>query len=207
MPTEKEIVEGVANAVIAQKDYLQELDSKIGDGDHGVNMARGFTAVLDAVDEMEDPSNLSALFKTIGQTLVENVGGAAGPLYGTAFIEAAKSIDAHPEMTVQVIEKALAAAIEGIESRGRAEQGDKTMLDVLIPIHNCFKPENANGKTLTQCLNDASKAAKDGVEFTKTIAAKRGRASNLGEKSIGTEDPGAVSSMIMYRAFLETLRS
>ena len=207
MATEKEIVEGVAKAVISQQDYLTKLDSKIGDGDHGINMARGFTAVLEAVEEMEDPSNLSELLKTIGQTLIETVGGAAGPLYGTAFIEASKICGDHPPVTIENVEKILAAGIEGIERRGHAQSGDKTMLDVLIPIHECFKPENANGKTLRECFNEASKAARDGVEFTKTIPANRGRASYLGEKSIGTEDPGAVSSMIMYRAFLAALRS
>ena len=202
--TEKEIVHAVADAIIANKDYLTELDTKIGDGDHGINMARGFEAVVEAVDKMEDTTDLVALFNTIGHTLLETVGGASGPLYGTGFIQAAKAVEPHPPMTVANVEKVLGAVIEGIKHRGRADKGDKTMLDVLIPIREALK--NSAGKSLIEVLMNASVAANKGLEYTKTIAAKRGRASYIGDRSIGTEDPGAASSLIMFRAFVTALR-
>ena len=181
----KDAFDAVAAAIIAQKDYLTRLDAEIGDGDHGLNMARGFAAAQEKLEDMDDTTQPGPVLKAIGKALINNVGGAAGPLYATGFIR---------------------AAIQGIKERGRAEAGDKTMLDVLIPIHECFTEEKADGKTLFQCLADASKAAKDGVDYTKTIVAKKGRASYVGERSIGHEDPGAVSSMIMYRAFYAFLK-
>ncbi len=196
----RDAADAVASAIIAQKDYLTSLDAKIGDGDHGINMARGFTAVQEALDEMDDTSKPGPVLKTIGRTLLSSVGGAAGPLYGTAFLNAAKLCDDDTALNVQTMEKLLGAAVEGVKKRGHAERGEKTILDALIPIHECFLPENAKDKTLLECLSAAAKAARDGVDYTKTIAAKKGRASYVGERSIGYEDPGAVSTMIMFRA-------
>ncbi len=202
----KDALDAVAAAVVAQKDYLTRLDAEIGDGDHGLNMARGFTAAQEKVEDMDDTTQPGPVLKAIGKALVNNVGGAAGPLYGTGFLRAGEACDETTSLNVANMEKLLGAAIQGIKERGRAEQGDKTMLDVLIPVYECFTPENSDGKTLFQCLADASKAAKDGVDFTKTIVAKKGRASYVGERSIGHEDPGAVSSMIMYRALYAFLK-
>ena len=202
----KDALDAVAAAIIAQKDYLTNLDAKAGDGDHGLNMARGFRAAQDAVDEMEDTTMPGPVLRTIGKALIQNVGGAAGPLYGTGFVKAGEACDYDTKMNVVSIEKLLRIAIEAIQARGRADKGDKTMLDVLIPIHACFLPDNAAEKTLFEVLQEASKAAGDGVNYTKTIAARKGRASLVGERSIGIEDPGAVSSMIMYRAFYQFLK-
>ena len=202
----KDALDAVAAAVIAQKEYLTNLDAKTGDGDHGLNMARGFRAAQEAVEDMEDTTRPGPVLQTIGKALIQNVGGAAGPLYGTGFVKAGEACDDDTKMNVASMEKLLRIAIEAIQARGRADKGDKTMLDVLIPVYECFTPENSDGKTLFQCLADASKAAKDGVDFTKTIVAKKGRASYVGERSIGHEDPGAVSSMIMYRAFYAFLK-
>ena len=137
---------------------------------------------------------------------VEWAGGAAGPLYGMGFVRASEVCDEDTKLSVASFEKLLGAAIAGIEKRGHAKKGDKTMLDALIPIHECFLPEHAEDKTLFEVLQEASHAAKEGVDFTKTIAARRGRASLVGERSIGHEDPGAVSSMLMYRALYNFLR-
>ena len=202
----KDAVDAVAAAIIEQKDYLTDLDKKIGDGDHGINMARGFSAVIEEVDNMDDTTQPGPVLKTIGKTLLHNVGGAAGPLYGTGFMRAGDACDADTHLNIVSIEKLLKAAIDGIQHRGHAVHGEKTMLDVLIPIHECFLPENAGDKTLFQCLADASKAAREGVEYTKTIAATKGRASYVGERSIGHEDPGAVSSMVMFRALYSFLK-
>ena len=202
----KDALDAVAAAIIAQKDYLTDLDRQIADGDHGINMIRGFQAAMDAVEEMDDTTKPGPVLETIGRAFIHNVGGAAGPLYGTGFIKAAAVCDEDTKLNVASFEKLLGAAIAGIEKRGHAKKGDKTMLDALIPIHACFLPENAEGKTLFEVLQDASHAAKEGVDYTKTIAARRGRASLVGERSIGHEDPGAVSSMLMYRALYNFLR-
>lgn len=202
----KDALDAVAAAIIAQKDYLTDLDRQIADGDHGINMTRGFQAAMDAVEEMDDTTKPGPVLETIGRAFIHNVGGAAVPLYGTGFIKAAAVCDEDTNLNVASFEKLLGAAIAGIEKRGHAKKGDKTMLDALIPIHACFLPENAEGKTLFEVLQDASHAAKEGVDYTKTIAARRGRASLVGERSIGHEDPGAVSSMLMYRALYNFLR-
>lgn len=202
----KDALDAVAAAIIAQKDYLTDLDRQIADGDHGINMARGFQAAMDAVEEMDDTTKPGPVLETVGKAFIHNVGGAAGPLYGTGFIKAAAVCDEDTNLNVASFEKLLGAAIASIEKRGHAKKGDKTMLDALIPIHACFLPENAEGKTLFEVLQDASHAAKEGVDYTKTIAARRGRASLVGERSIGHEDPGAVSSMLMYRALYNFLR-
>ena len=202
----KDALDAVAAAIIAQKDYLTDLDRQIADGDHGINMTRGFQAAMDAVEEMDDTTKPGPVLETIGKAFIHNVGGAAGPLYGTGLIKAAAVCDEDTKLNVASFEKLLGAAIADIEKRGHAKKGDKTMLDTLIPIHACFLPENAEGKTLFEVLQDASHAAKEGVDYTKTIAARRGRASLVGERSIGHEDPGAVSSMLMYRALYNFLR-
>ena len=203
----KGAVDAVAAAVIAQKDYLTSLDAKIGDGDHGLNMARGFRAAQEAVEEMDDTTLPGPVLKTIGKALIQNVGGAAGPLYGAGFVSAGEACDENIHMNIASVEKLLSAAIAAIQKRGRAEKGDKTMLDTLIPVRDCFLPENAQDKTLFEVLQEASRAAGEGVNFTKTIAARKGRASLVGERSIGIEDPGAVSSMVMYRALYQFLKS
>ena len=202
----KDAFDAVANTIISQKDYLSGIDAKAGDGDHGFNMARGFTAARDAVDEMEDTSQPGPVLKTIGKALIQNVGGAAGPLYGAAFVKAAEACDDDTAMNKQSFAKLLDAAVKAIQDRGHAQQGDKTILDALIPIRDCFLPENTEDKNLYEVLQEASKAAGDGVSYTKTIPARKGRASLVGERSIGVEDPGAVSTMIMYRALYQFLK-
>lgn len=202
----KDAVDAVAAAIIAQKDYLTALDAKAGDGDHGLNMARGFSAAVEAVDEMDDTRKPGPVLKTIGKALIQNVGGAAGPLYGAAFQKAGEAATDDTKLNIVSIEKLLTVAIDTIKARGKADKGDKTMLDTLIPIRDCFLPENSADKTLFEVLAEASKAAGEGVAYTKTIAARKGRASLVGERSIGVEDPGAVSSMIMYRALYQFLK-
>lgn len=201
----KDALDAVATAVIAQKDYLTRLDAKIGDGDHGLNMARGFRAALDAVDEMNDTTQIGPVLMTVGRAFIHNVGGAAGPLYGIGFVKAGEACDESTKLDVKSVEKLLAAAISAIQRRGRAEKGDKTMLDTLIPLHEAFLPQNAQNKALFTVLREGVNAAGAGAEYTKTIAAKKGRARLVGERSIGVEDPGAMSSFIMVRALYQFL--
>ena len=194
-----EAADAVIKALIADKEYLSQLDAKIGDGDHGLNMARGATAAAEALEELDDAENIQKVLQAVGEAVVMNVGGTAGPLYGTGILEAAKVVDENSTLDAETLEKVFGAIVAGIQRRGHAEKGDKTMLDVLIPIHECFKAENCVGKNLEEVLTAARDAARDGVEYTKTIPARRGRASYFGEKSIGCEDPGAMSSLIMFR--------
>ena len=200
-----EAVDAVARTIIKEKQYLTELDGPVGDSDHGINMARGFEAVQDALADVEDPDDASEVLQAVGNALLDNVGGAAGPLYGAGFLAAGKAITKGDALTVATLERALGAAVAAIKKRGRSDKGDKTMLDVLIPVYECFTPAYADGLTLRECLAEANYAARDGVEYTKTIAAKKGRASYLGERSIGFQDPGATSAMLMVRTAYQYL--
>ncbi|MBQ4403582.1 MAG: dihydroxyacetone kinase subunit L [Selenomonadaceae bacterium] len=192
--------ETVIKALLSEKDYLNGLDEKIGDGDHGSNMASGALATKEALDEAGDDADLKKILQAAGDAVIMNVGGTAGPLYGAAFLSAAEVIDKNSALDAATLEKIFGAAVEGIQKRGNAQLGDKTMLDVLIPIHEAFKAENCADKTFEEILTAARDAARGGLEFTKTIAAKKGRAASLGEKSIGFEDPGAASALIIFRA-------
>ena len=203
----REAVKFIADAIIAEKDHLTTLDTKTGDGDHGLNMARGVTAAIEAMDELDDEElNARKALQTIGQAFIMNVGGASGPLYGTGFVEAGKVLNENATLDVETLEKSLSAAIAGIQRRGHANKGDKTMLDTLIPICESLKASKDEGVSLIDALDEAMAAAREGVEFTKTIVAKRGRASYIGERSLGFEDPGAVSSMILFRTFYQFLK-
>lgn len=198
-------VQAIAGEIIKQKDYLNTLDKAISDGDHGVNMSRGFTSIADRINSIEEP-NLKNVLEFMGRTMLTTVGGAAGPLYGNGFTAAAAICPENVYVTPEIVYSLMTTAVEAIKKRGRSAQGDKTMLDVIIPVAECFSPEHAEGKTLNQCLEAAVKAAKNGVIYTSTIPARRGKASYIGDASIGHEDPGAVSAMIMVKALYDFLR-
>lgn len=202
----RDAVDAVIAAIMAQKDYLTAVDAKTGDGDHGLNMARGFTATEERLAELPVDASLAEVLHEIGRAFIENVGGAAGPLYGIAFVRAGEAVGAKTRLDVASFEKLFSAGIDAIQRRGKAVRGDKTMLDTLIPIRDAFLPENAEGKSLRECLEDALEAGRVGAEYTKTIAARRGRAALIGTRSIGIEDPGAMSSLIMFRALCGYLR-
>ena len=203
----RDAIKYVAEVIISEKNYLTNLDTKIGDGDHGLNMTRGAEAAIEAIDELDYNSlDISKAMNTIGQAFVMNVGGASGPLYGTGFIEASKVLTKDSKLEVETLEKVLEAAIAGIKRRGHAEKGDKTMLDTLIPIKESLALSKKDGSGISEALEAAMTAAKEGVDYTKTIAARRGRASYIGDRSIGYEDPGAVSSMIIFRSFYQYLK-
>lgn len=196
----KDAAGAVIKALLTEKEYLSQLDAKIGDGDHGLNMARGATAAAEALDELDDSANIKEILQAIGEAVLMNVGGTAGPLYGAGILEAAKVVDEKSKLDAPTLEKVFAAIVAGIQRRGKSDKGDKTMLDALIPIRDALKAENTGGKTFEEILTLARDAGRDGVEYTKTIPARKGRASYFGEKSIGYEDPGAMSSLIMFRA-------
>ena len=199
-----ECLKAISDKIIANKDFLTDLDREIGDADHGVNMARGFQAVIEKVPE--DEADIGAALKKTGMTLLSTVGGASGPLYGTAYMEVAKIFAGKETVSAEDFKLALEAAIAGIQKRGKAEKGEKTMLDALMPAHDAFSTELAAGADLTGALDAACAAANEGVEYTKTIAATKGRASYLGDRSIGHQDPGATSATMTLEVIRDFLK-
>ncbi|EAD0131020.1 dihydroxyacetone kinase subunit L [Listeria monocytogenes] len=173
------------------KQLLSDLDQTIGDGDHGINMARGLGELKKAFTEKE-PADLKDVFKTAGMTMVSKVGGASGPLYGTAFLNMSKAVDADTIDAVGLT-KVIEAGLEGIEKRGKSHAGEKTMIDVWEPVVHALHQED-----LTDDVVDAA------LQKTKDLKATKGRASYLGERSIGHLDPGAYSSALLFHAMLQT---
>ena len=196
------IIEGMAKKIEAEKDYLTQLDNEIGDGDHGINLARGFEAVEKKLPSLAG-GDIGALLKGVGMQLVSTVGGASGPLYGTAFMKAGMACKGLTELDGPQFVKALEAAVDGIKMRGKATEGEKTMLDALCPALKVMQEEVAAGKSLKEALQDAVAAAEKGVEYTKTIIATKWRASYLGERSLGHQDPGATSSLYLLQVLAE----
>ncbi len=199
-----EILQAVAKRIEAEKDFLTQLDNEIGDGDHGINMARGFQAVEQKLPTLAD-KDIGAILKGVGMQLVSTVGGASGPLYGTAFMKAGAACKDKMELDGAGFAAALDAAIGGIKMRGKAHEGEKTMLDALCPAYAALQEGLAAGSDTKAALEAAVAAAEKGVEYTKTIIATKGRASYLGERSIGHQDPGATSSLYMLQTILANL--
>ncbi len=181
------------------KEYLTQLDSPIGDADHGINMDRGFTAVMDRLPGVAD-KDAGTILKTVGTTLVSTVGGASGPLYGTAFLRAGTALAGKFELQDNDVLAALEAALEGIMARGKAKPGEKTMVDTLQPAIATFKAALEAGEPLKAALAKAIQSAEEAMKATIPMLATKGRASYLGERSIGHQDPGATSSWLFLRA-------
>ena len=196
------IIERMAKKIEAEKEYLTELDNEIGDGDHGINLARGFEAVEKKLPSLAG-GDIGALLKGVGMQLVSTVGGASGPLYGTAFMKAGMACKGLTEIDGPAFVKAMEAAVDGIKMRGKATEGEKTMLDALCPALKVMQDDVTAGKSLKEALQDAAQAAEKGVEYTKTIIATKGRASYLGERSLGHQDPGATSSLYLLQVLAE----
>ena len=193
----------ISEKIIADKDFLTELDREIGDSDHGINMARGFNAVMEKLSP--DENDIGAVLKKTGMTLLSKVGGASGPLYGTAYMEAGKITAGKTEINAEDLKLIFEAAIAGIQKRGKAVKGEKTMLDALIPATEKYSQKISEGSDIVSALDEACKSAREGVAFTKTIIA--GRASYLGERSIGHQDPGATSMTLTLEAILDYLKT
>ncbi len=199
------VIKAIARRMEMEKDFLTQLDNEIGDGDHGINLARGFKSVQEKLPTFAD-KDIGAILKGVGMELVSTVGGASGPLYGTAFMKAGNVCKGKTELTDADFVAAFNAAIGGIQMRGKAVEGEKTMLDALCPAYKALKDGIDGGKILSEALADAVNAAADGVEFTKTIIATKGRASYLKERSLGHQDPGATSSLYMLQTTLGVLQ-
>lgn len=198
-----EWIKRCAKLLAENRDYLIQLDAAIGDADHGANMDRGFQAVMNKMPEMSD-KDIGTIFKTVGMTLLSTVGGAGGPLYGTFFIQAGTKTTGKMELTLEDWYNALDAALNGVIMRGKAEVGDKTMVDALTPAVKALKQAVAENKAIGSGLRLSADAAKQGMEATTPLVARKGRASYLGERSAGHQDPGATSSYMMLNAAAET---
>lgn len=192
-----------ANGLREQRAYLTDLDAAIGDADHGANMDRGFTAVIAKLQAEGVPADVGAILKTVGATLVSTVGGASGPLYGTAFLRAGMKVAGKDALDPGDVEDALQAALEGIEARGKAHAGEKTMIDALEPAVSAYTAAISEGKDLKIALTAAADAAEEGMRATIPLLATKGRASYLGERSIGHQDPGATSATLLLRAMID----
>jgi dihydroxyacetone kinase-like protein len=183
--------------------YLTELDAAIGDADHGENMDRGFKAVLKKLPDMAD-KDIGTIFKNVGMTLLSTVGGAGGPLYGTFFLQAGMKTTGKMELDLQDWTTALEAAVAGVVMRGKAELNDKTMVDALTPAVNALKQAVEDKVSLGTALQASAAAAEKGMQDTIPLVARKGRASYLGERSAGHQDPGATSSYLLLQAASDT---
>jgi phosphoenolpyruvate---glycerone phosphotransferase subunit DhaL len=198
-----DVVKEMAAAMEEHRRELSKLDSEIGDGDHGNNMHRGFQAALERLDGA-DPSSPADVLKTVSMALVSKVGGAAGPLYGTAFLRASTALQDREELSPEDAAEALEAALGGIKQRGKAEVGDKTIVDALEPAVEAAKGA-ASGGSAAEVLRAAADAAEEGVESTVPLTARKGRASYLGPRAQGHRDPGATSTYYLLDAAARAL--
>jgi dihydroxyacetone kinase-like protein len=200
-------LERVAAVMQENKDYLVELDSAIGDADHGINMNRGFSKVKEQLPKLSE-GDIGTILKTAGMTLMSSVGGASGPLYGTFFMRGGMALAAKEELNAADLLTLVKSGTEGVLQRGRPNLGDKTMYDVWAPVVQCYEQTaQGNGNDLLATLEACVKVAEEAMTATIDMLAKKGRASYLGERSIGHQDPGATSSFLILNALLDTLNN
>ncbi|MCV7286753.1 dihydroxyacetone kinase subunit L [Mycolicibacterium wolinskyi] len=199
LTTLTEWIREYARVIADNAQNLSDLDAAIGDADHGINMERGMTAVIAAFDESA-PADMAALCKQVGMTLVKSVGGASGPLYGTFFLRMAPALGSGDAVSDADFAKALRAGVDGVVQRGRAEAGDKTMFDALAPALDALDAALSSGASLAEGLAAASAAAEKGRDATESMVARKGRASYLGQRSVGHVDPGATSAALLIAA-------
>lgn len=197
-------IQSYAATLRENKDYLTQLDAAIGDADHGANMDRGFQAVLTKLAGVSD-KDIGTILKTVGMTLVSTVGGAGGPLYGTLFMQAGTATAGKTSLTSQDVVAMFDAALKGVVMRGKAEVGDKTMVDTITPAVAALKQAVDAGAELQAALTEAASAAESGMKGTIPLVARKGRASYLGERSAGHQDPGATSSYLLFKTASEAM--
>jgi dihydroxyacetone kinase-like protein len=190
-------IRAYAAVISEQKDHLTRLDADIGDGDHGSNMDRGYQAVVAKLPDVAD-KDIGAIFKTVGMTLVSTVGGASGPLYGTFFLQMGAAANGKLELSLADWCTALQAGAEGVVMRGKANLGDKTMVDTLLPALDALKGAAGRGAGLPEALEEAARMAEQSAAATIPLVARKGRASYLGERSAGHQDPGATSASLLF---------
>jgi dihydroxyacetone kinase-like protein len=197
-------ITAAAEVIEEQRDHLTQLDAAIGDADHGINLARGFSAVLSAL-ETAAPATPGAVLTLTGSTLISKVGGASGPLYGTAFRGAGKAMGDTADVDLPGLAAALEAALAGVQRLGAAREGDKTMVDALAPATGAFSKAIAEGASDAVALTVLAEAAQAGAVATVSMQALKGRASYLGPRSVGHEDPGAASTALILAALRDAV--
>ena len=200
----KEVIENIIFEIEKNKGWLSETDGAIGDGDHGINMAKGFGMVKEKLAEAADA--LSELLNMTGMTLLTNIGGAIGPIYGTFFMRMGKAVKGKETIEENDILDMLEGALEGVKKRGGADIGDKTLVDTLEPAKEGYENAVKEGKDIHGAIDKMIESAKDGMESTKELVAKKGRSSRLGERSKGTIDAGAASCYIILKTIGESLK-
>ena len=197
-----------AGVIEANRDHLTQLDAAIGDADHGINLSRGFTAVLGALgSENQAAETPGAILTLTGNTLISRVGGASGPLYGTAFRRAGKALGGAADVDLPALSAALEAALAGVKQLGAAREGDKTMVDALAAATRAFSKAIAGGASQDDALDSLAEAASAGATATISMQALKGRASYLGPRSVGHEDPGAASTALILAALRDAARA
>ncbi len=209
MVTKEQILQWLqtfATEIEQNKDYLTELDAAIGDADHGINMDRGFKKAIAQLPTVAD-KDIGSILKTVSMTLISSIGGASGPLYGTLFLRASTAVAGKQELTEDDVHGMLKAGLDGVLGRGKAQLGDKTMVDVLSPAVIAFQQAVGEGNNTLEAMQRAVAAAEQGMKDTTPMVAKKGRASYLGERSVGHQDPGATSSYLMLNSLLQVLNS
>ncbi|BEN56130.1 dihydroxyacetone kinase ADP-binding subunit DhaL [Serratia marcescens] len=189
-----------------ERDFLTQLDTEIGDADHGLNMNRGFNKVVEKLPSVAD-KDIGFILKNTGMTLLSSVGGASGPLFGTFFIRAAQAANAKQSLDLAELQQMMQEGVEGVVMRGKAEPGDKTMCDVWWPVVESLGQSAQQNLSVSEALQRAADSAERAVESTITMQARKGRASYLGERSIGHQDPGATSVMLMMKTLAEVAGS
>ena len=207
MVTKQQIIQWLQSIAVVleqNKDYLTELDAAIGDADHGINMNRGFQKVASQLPSVAD-TDIGNILKTVSMTLISSVGGASGPLYGTMFLRASTAVAGKSELTDDDMVALLQAAVDGVVQRGKANLGDKTMLDALSPASDALRQAVVNGASTQEALEQAVAAAEQGMKDTIGLVAKKGRASYLGDRSANHQDPGATSAYLILKTLLETV--
>ncbi|PLZ19243.1 dihydroxyacetone kinase subunit DhaL [Fischerella thermalis] len=207
MVTKEQILQWLqtfATVVEENKDYLTELDAAIGDADHGINMERGFKKVVTQLPTVTD-KDIGSILKMVSMTLISTVGGASGPLYGTLFLRASTVVADKQELSEQDMLAMLQAGLDGVVGRGKAQLGDKTMVDALSPAVTAFGQAVTAGENMLSAMQKAVAAAEKGMQDTTPMQAKKGRASYLGERSVGHQDPGATSVYLMLQSLLDVI--
>ncbi|MFN6561111.1 MAG: dihydroxyacetone kinase subunit DhaL [Nostoc sp. ChiSLP01] len=199
-------LQAFASEIEQNKTYLTELDAAIGDADHGINMERGFKKAIAQLPNVAD-KDIGSILKTVSMTLISSIGGASGPLYGTWFLRASAVVVLKQELTEKDMLQLLQAGLDGVLQRGKAQLGDKTMVDVLSPAVAAFRQAVEDNQGTVEAMQQAVVAAQKGLQETIPMQAKKGRASYLGERSVGHQDPGGTSAYLMLKSLLGVLES
>lgn len=200
------VVNDLVTMMNRQKAYLSEIDGAIGDGDHGINMSKGFNQTGDRIAARPQPPSLPEALDDLAMTLLEGIGGSMGPLYGGFFLAFAETLNGQSELNAQNFGQALGAAVTAVQDVGNAQVGDKTLIDTLVPAREAYQKALEAGKPFNKCLDDMVAAARQGQQSTQALQAKIGRASRLGERSIGVLDAGATSCYLILESMAQSIQ-